>query len=108
MKKIQEEQIYHKEKFSGAIIAGLIMLFLVLSAGRIFMANRLVESSDKLRKLDAQITQAENQNQNLSEELRRLESSEVIKQKATAAGFVQNSHFAVLTTTPPVAYRLSP
>lgn len=82
----------------------MVLLVFILSVGRIFVANRLVESSDKLRKMDAQILALEAQNQSLSQEVRHLESSGVVEQNAVKNGFSFNSHFAVFTPAPEMAY----
>ena len=107
MKRLELEQSLHRDKISGFIVAILVVLVFALSAGRIFAANRLVESSDKLRKMDAQISQLENQNQILAEDVRHLESTAVIEQKALESGFTVNHHFAFLTPVPQMAFGLT-
>lgn len=104
MKKLEQEQMNHHDKISGLIVAVLLFLVIVLSASRVFVANRLVESSDKLRKMDAQISILEEQNQNLAQDVRRFESTVMIQKRAIDNGFFVNSHFAVLTPAPEMAY----
>jgi cell division protein FtsL len=104
MKRLEQEQSNYHSKISGIVIGVLLFLVFMLSAGRVFVANRLVESSDKLRKMDAQIIVLETQNQDLAQNVRLFESTMVIEQLAVFNGFSVNSHFAVMTPTPQMAY----
>lgn len=104
MKRLEQEQSNYRSKISSIVISVLLFLVFTLSASRVFVANRLVESSDKLRKMDAQITILEAQNQDLAQNVRLFESTFVIEQQAVINGFSINSHFAVMTPTPQMAY----
>lgn len=107
MKRLELEQSSHRDRISGFVVAVLIVLVFALSVGRIFAANRLVESSDKLRKMDARIAQLENQNQILAENVRRLKSTAVIEKKARESGFTVNQPFAFLTPVSQMAFGLT-
>lgn len=84
----------------------LVLLVVMLSAGRVFVANRLVEASENLRRLDLAKQQLEEENQLLAEQIRRQESSVYVAQKAAELGLVAVKRFAYLTGGINVAWRL--
>lgn len=83
----------------------LFIIIAVLSAGRVFAANRLVETSENLRKLDLEAVRLETENQKLAEEVRTSQSISLIAEKATNLGFVKNNHFAFLAPSPTIALK---
>lgn len=97
MKRLQEEQYSRHRKISGLVIWALFVAVALLSAGRVFAANRLVETSENLRRLDQEVDKLETQNQILAQELRSQESIETIQSKAAALGFIKANHYAYLS-----------
>lgn len=104
MKKLQQEQMVQKDRFSGLVIMVLVLLVAVLSIGRVFAANRLVEASENLRRLDLEATNLEKENRLLAAEVRLITSGNFLEAKAKELGFVKNSHFAYLSVTPEMAF----
>ncbi len=107
MRKLQQEQNVRHDRFSGWVVFILFFIVALLSAGRVFAANRLVETSDNLRRLDAQVSQLEAQNQTLSQEVRTQESMAAIENRVLAGGFVKTGHFAFLSNSREVAFGIS-
>lgn len=83
----------------------LVLVLLVLSAGRIFAANRLVEYSRQLQLLDEKITAMENENEALAQEVNGLGSLGNIMQSATKQGFTKTSGVSFVTHLPTVAFQ---
>lgn len=83
----------------------LFVIIAVLSTGRVFAANRLVETSENLRKLDLEAVKLETENQNLAEKVRTGQSINLIEEKAAGLGFIKNNHFAFLAPAPTIAWK---
>ncbi len=83
----------------------LFVIIAVLSTGRVFAANRLVETSENLRKLDLEAVKLETENQNLAEEVRTGQSINLLEEKAVSLGFFKNNHFAFLAPSPTIALK---
>lgn len=94
------------DRNSNRFLVVLVVLVFLLSAGRVFLANWLVESSDTLRRLDSEIAQQTTQNQNLAAQIRQSESLSLLENQAQAAGFVQTSKISFILPEPNVAFRL--
>lgn len=105
MKRLQQEQIARHERFSGWAIVFLFIAVVILSGSKVFVANRLVGASEKLRKLDIEESRLQNENQILSEEVRINQSINTIEIKAQNLGFVKNNRFAYLLPSPKIALR---
>ncbi|MBI3558782.1 hypothetical protein HY085_00125 [Candidatus Gottesmanbacteria bacterium] len=105
MKRLQQEQIAKHERFSGWAIIFLFIAVVILSGSKVFVANRLVGASEKLRKLDWEENRLQNENQILSEEVRISQSTNTIEIKAQNLGFVKNNRFTYLLPAPKIALR---
>lgn len=105
MKRLQQEQIAKHERFSGWAIILLFVVVVILSGSKVFVANRLVGASEKLRKLDLEENLLQNENQTLSEEVRANQSTNAIEVKALNSGFVKNNRFAYLVPAPKIALK---
>ena len=81
----------------------LILLVVILSVGRVVIANRLVEASEKMRVLDKNIENFKEANQNLSEAMRQPQSIAVIEDRAKALGFVKINRLVFLAKPTKVA-----
>lgn len=103
MKKLINEQNLKREKVSGLFLAILLILVATLSVGRVVIANRLVEFSERLRALDKTIVETRDKNQILAESLRAPQSLTVIEDKAKALGFVNSGRLIFLTPAAQVA-----
>ena len=97
------EQVLRHEKFSALIVFVLFFVVAVLSVGRVFAANRLVETSDNLRRMDLEVSKLEQQNQALAEEVRSQESMVYVENKIAQLGFGESSRYAYLTPSTEVA-----
>lgn len=106
MRKLQQEQNWQHERHSRVLVVILILLVVILSAGRVFMANRLVEASENLRRLDLAKQQLEKENQLSAEQIRKQESSAYVGQKAAELGLTVVKRFAYLAPRLDVALRL--
>ena len=84
----------------------LAAFVVALSVGRVYAANRLVEASEKLKRLDNKIQVLEQENQTLAQTARAQKSTEVISRKAQALGFLGNVHYSFLTPAPQMASEL--
>lgn len=80
----------------------------LLISGRLFLANGLVDKSDQLVKLEKNISVLEEQNQNLSTEIRDSSSLDSINSKAMAMGFTKLDKYSYLPETVDVAFNLRP
>lgn len=100
MQKIKVEKDLRKERYSGFFILVLILVVVFLSVGRVFVANRLVETSENLRRLDREVSDLEQQNQRLSEEVRLHESAAYVETKATVLGFQRIGHYSFISPKP--------
>jgi hypothetical protein len=106
MQKLQAEQNYHQEKVSGLIVLLLVIVVGLLTAGRVFMANRLVETSQTLKNLDLEIIKLEAENEILAKDLRAQESMTIVEKKVTALGFIPAKVTAHLIGPAKVAFKL--
>lgn len=104
MKKLEQEQAFKHNRLSGWLFFVLFLVVAVLSIGRVFAANRLVETSESLRVMDSQVQTLEAQNQILSEEVRVKESMAFVENKVSQMGFTATPHYAYLTTPSKVAF----
>ncbi len=104
MKKLEQEQTLRHNRFSGWLLVGLFFVIGLLSVGRVFAANRLVETSENLRLMDSQAQTLEVQNQVLSEEVRVKESMTYVETKVSNMGFIRSPHYAYLTIPNKVAF----
>lgn len=105
MKKLQVEQNLHQEKVSGLVVLVLLAVVGLLALGRVFMANRLVETSQLLRNLDQEITETESANQVLAQEVRGAQAIGTAQKKLAAAGFVSTSSLSYVSGPAKVAFR---
>lgn len=105
MKKLQQEQIVRHERLSSWAIIFLFIAVVILSGSKVFVANRLVGASEKLRRLDLEENRLQNENQTLSEEVRANQSINTIETKALNLGFIKNNRFAYLISAPKIALR---
>jgi cell division protein FtsL len=106
MQKIKIEKDLRKERYSGFFVLALIVVVAILSVGRVFVANRLVETSENLRRLDREVSDLEQQNQQLAEEVRLHESAAYVETKAVELGFQENGHYSFISPKPvAVAFR---
>ncbi|MCL4397604.1 hypothetical protein M1403_01100 [Patescibacteria group bacterium] len=103
MQKLQQEQNLRQEKVSGLVVLVLFVIVGLLSAGRVFAANRLVETSDSLRRLDQQISKLETENQKLAEETRSQQSMLSVEQRVKTLGFTKTDKYAYLSARPEMA-----
>lgn len=103
MNKLNQEQIARRDKASGLIILVLFIVVAVLSAVRVYAANRLVETSEELRSLDLEVTKLETENQDLAVQVRGFEAMSSVEDKVNNLGFVKNNSFAYLSPAPEVA-----
>lgn len=106
MKRLKLEEEGHFQKNSRRLVFFLVFLFAGLSVLRIFVANRVVDSSEKMRQLDQKIAILTEENQTLAEKFRSLSSTNLLEQKAIAAGFVKRIGFSFLLPTPGVAFNI--
>lgn len=107
MQKLQQEQVLHHERLSGLVVLVLFIMVALISAGRVFVANRLVETSENLRRYDQEVLQLESQNQKLAEEIRTKESISTIEEKVKELGFVRTDRYAYLASAPEVALNIT-
>lgn len=107
LQKLQQEQALHHERLSGVVVLVLFILVALISAGRVFVANRVVETSDSLRRSDQEITRLEQENQRLAEEIRTKESISYIEENVKKLGFTKTSHYAYLAPASEVALKIS-
>ncbi len=104
MKKLKAERNFKKDRLSGLFLTVLILVVICLSVGRVVIANRLVETGEKLRALDQNIEAVKDGNQNLAESLRQPQSLSQIEGRAKAIGFVKTSRLVFLGKETPVAF----
>ncbi len=107
MQKLQQEQATRHERLSGVVVLVLFILVALISAGRVFVANRLVETSDSLRRSDLEIARLETENQKLAEEIRVKESISFVEDKVRGLGFTKTNHYAYLAPASEVALNLT-
>lgn len=103
MQKLIAEQNYQKERLSGGVIAVLLAVVIVISVVRVFLANWLVESSERLRSLDLQIAEQTMANQTLSEQLREKKSLTAIENQAKALGYNRTAKLTFISLEPSMA-----
>lgn len=106
MKKLQTEQDLRKEKYAGIIVLFLLVVFGLLAGTRVFVANRLVETSQNLKSLDQEITRLETENEVLTEALRSGQAIGTVENKISAMGFTPTFRLAHLSRPAEVAYKL--
>lgn len=106
MQKLKAEQEQSKFRLSRGVIIALFAIIAVLSIGRVAIANRLVDDSSRLKAMDQQITALEEQNNQLSEELREKSSITKLQAKATEEGFVKSKSQSYIRSQLPVAFNL--
>lgn len=103
MQKLQEEHVFRQNKYSRLFIAVLVLVVVGLSALRVFVANRLVETSENLRHLDTQVNQLEEENKLLAGDLRLLEATDFVARQVSLASFVPTRHYSFAASAPMVA-----
>jgi cell division protein FtsL len=106
MKKLIAEEQASRSKMSGRLIIGLVLVVVLLSVIRVFLANWLVEAGGTLRALDGQIAIQTKENQALAEDLRAKESLSAIEAEATALGFGKITKLTFIVGEPHVAFKL--
>lgn len=89
------------------LISVLILLVIILAVFRVGIANRAVESSEKLKNLDREISALEAENQLRAEKLRVKASLTHLEPKAQEAGFQKTGNYAFVEKTGPVAVVLN-
>ena len=104
MQKLQNEQNLRNEKYSSLIFFTLFLIVGLLSVARVFAANRLVETSDNLRKMDVQVNQLEAENRILAQEVRSKESMVFVETKMTELGFTKTPHYTYVNSTVRMAF----
>ncbi len=105
MKKLTTERNLKKERLSGLFLTVLVLMVVALSVTRVVIANRLVESSEKLRSLDQEITKARDLNRNLAQGQRLPQSLSQIAQRAKDLGFAKTNQVVFLGVGDSVALR---
>ncbi len=103
MKKLVAEQNLKKERLSGLFLMALVVVVAALSVTRVLIANRLVESSERLRNLDQSISQVQRANQDLAENLRGPQSLSQIETEAGSLGFSKTTRLVILPGADSVA-----
>lgn len=90
MKKLQSEKKLQQKKKGNKIIYLLVGIFVALCAGRIFVANRLVDFSERLHNLDMKEARLLTEQEALSVQYSQVSSLTILREKALASGFVAN------------------
>lgn len=97
MKKLIAEQENKKDRKTFAIITFLVTLVAVLFIARVGVANRLVESSAKLRELDQKISSLKNENDQLAEDNRVNNSLSYLENVTKSLGFEKSYNYQILS-----------
>lgn len=87
MKKLLAEKQLQKKKQGSKIIYVIAALFVLLSVVRIFVANRLVDYSQKLHEMEVKETNLTNENSKLLLTFAKLSSMTNLKDKAISYGY---------------------
>lgn len=101
-------ETHSQNKNYSKVVAILVIILGCLIAGRVFVANRLVEASQTLRSLDLEIAELEAENEVLVGEVRRQESIVLVEQKAVLSGFVKTNKAVYLVPSVRVAFNKQP
>lgn len=104
MKKLTAEKNFKKDRLSGIFLTVLILIVVCLSVTRVVIANRLVETGEKLRALDLSIEAVKQSNQMLAERLRQPQSLFQIETRAKTLGFVKTGRLVFLDPKADVAF----
>ena len=106
MKKLIEEQNIEREGKSKGVVLALLAVAFFLLATQVFIANALVEATDRLRVLDRETAELESKNETMAEEVRSRESLTSLEDQARMAGFVKTDKVIFLEkNASPVAFR---
>lgn len=96
MKKLQKEIDLKKDKRSYLLTMVILFIFGFVSIVRIIVANRLVEASDQLHKLEVRENNLNAQNQRLIQEIGQTFSLNSLQEKAKSLGLVPPSKILYL------------
>ncbi|MDO8515155.1 MAG: hypothetical protein Q7S14_01520 [bacterium] len=96
MKKLIAEKQLEQKKKGSKIIYAIITLFVLLSVVRIFVANRLVDYSQKLHEMEIKENELLVENSKLSLTYAKLSSLVSLKEKALNSGFVETTKISYI------------
>lgn len=91
MKKLLAEKQLEQKKKGSKIIYVIIALFVLLSVVRIFVANRLVDYSQKLHTLEVKESELTTENAGLFLQYAKFSSLSFLKDKALKTGFIETT-----------------
>ncbi len=103
MQKLQKEKLEQRNKKSRTVIflAGLILVFACII--RVVIANRLVEATDKLHRLEVEEEKLQADNEILSENLRTKDSLISLRSEAEKMGFAPVTQVTYIEKPLPLA-----
>lgn len=106
MRKLKKETEIKKSKNRNLLTMVVCAVFVLASILRILVANRSIEYSDKLHKLEITANKLKAENEKLAQQLESESSLSKIKQKAKEMGFISISSVVYVSISTPLALRL--
>lgn len=96
MKKLLAEKQLEQKKKGSKIIYVIVALFVLLSVVRIFVANRLVDYSQKLHVMEIKENDLTIENSKLSLTYAKFSSLAYLKDKALNSGFIETTKISYI------------
>lgn len=106
MKKLLAEKQLQQKKQGSKIIYIIVALFVLLSVVRIFVANRLVDYSQKLHEMDLKESELTIENSKLVLAFAKLSSLSILKEKALISGYIESPKTSYIDPVLKVAVKL--